>query len=95
MAARMSSRLAAGARDGLGAVLIGLVRSYQWTLSPILGTRCRFDPTCSHYAVVAIRRFGPLRGGRLTLRRLARCHPWGGSGYDPVPEELGKDSPAS
>jgi uncharacterized protein len=95
MAPRVISRLAVAARDGLAAVLIGLVRVYQWTLSPILGARCRFDPTCSHYAILAIRRFGPLRGGRLALRRLARCHPWGTSGYDPVPEDLGKDSPAN
>jgi len=94
MAARVTSRVAAGARDALAALLIGLVRVYQWTLSPITGARCRFDPTCSHYAVIAIRRFGPWRGGRLTLRRLVRCHPWGASGYDPVPEDLGKDSPA-
>lgn len=95
MAARMSGRLAARARSGFGAVLIGLVRLYQWTLSPLLGPCCRFDPSCSEYAVAAIRRFGPLRGGRLMLRRLSQCHPWGASGYDPVPEDLGKDSPAS
>jgi putative membrane protein insertion efficiency factor len=90
----MIDRLAGSMRDGLAAVLIGLVRAYQWTLSPVLGPRCRFDPTCSEYAVVALRRFGPLRGGRLMLRRVSRCHPWGASGYDPVPENLGKDSPA-
>lgn len=76
-------------------VMIGAVRLYQWTLSPLLGPRCRFDPSCSHYACAAIRRFGPLRGGWLSLRRFSRCHPWGATGYDPVPETLGKDSPAS
>jgi putative membrane protein insertion efficiency factor len=94
MAARMMNRLAASARDGFAAVLIGIVRLYRWTISPWLGPRCRFEPTCSNYAIAAIRRHGPWRGGWLALRRLARCHPWGASGYDPVPEELGKDSPA-
>ena len=46
---------------------------------------CRFTPTCSQYAVEALRKYGPVKGGWLTLKRLARCHPWGGSGYDPVP----------
>jgi hypothetical protein len=67
--------------------LIGLVRLYQWALSSWLPPRCRFQPTCSEYAVAAIRRFGPVRGGWLALKRILRCHPWGASGYDPVPEE--------
>ena len=91
MASHLIGRLAAGLRNGFSAVLIGVVRCYQWGISPWLGPRCRFDPTCSEYAVGAIRRFGPIRGGMLTLRRLSRCHPWGSSGYDPVPEDLGKD----
>lgn len=65
--------------------LKGLVRFYQLTLSPWLGWRCRFQPTCSEYAREALDRHGAFRGGWLALRRLARCHPWGGSGYDPVP----------
>ena len=64
---------------------IGLVRLYQIALSPLLGGRCRFAPSCSHYATEAFERHGAVRGGWLTLRRLARCHPWGGSGDDPVP----------
>ena len=68
------------------ATLRGLIRFYQWTLSPWLGANCRFDPTCSRYAELAITRFGAWRGGYLALRRLLRCHPWGGQGYDPVPE---------
>lgn len=60
---------------------------YRLFLSPFLGRQCRFLPTCSHYAEEALLRHGPLRGGWLALRRLARCHPWGGSGYDPVPDE--------
>ena len=58
---------------------------YQWLLSPLLPPACRFRPTCSAYAAEAILIHGVWRGGWLTLRRLARCHPWGGSGYDPVP----------
>ena len=60
---------------------------WTWRLigSPIAGPICRFQPSCSHYALDAIDRFGPIDGAWLTLKRLARCHPWGGSGYDPVP----------
>ncbi|MDD6181043.1 MAG: membrane protein insertion efficiency factor YidD [Desulfovibrionaceae bacterium] len=61
------------------------VRIYQYCISPLLPPSCRFIPTCSAYAVEAVMVHGVLRGGWLTLRRLARCHPWGGSGYDPVP----------
>jgi len=63
-----------------------VIRAYQLTISPWLGANCRFDPTCSCYADTAIARFGPWHGGYLALRRLLRCHPWGGQGYDPVPE---------
>lgn len=66
-------------------LLIALVRFYQYVISPLIGPRCRFQPTCSQYAVEALQRHGALRGGWLTLRRLGRCHPWGDSGYDPVP----------
>ena len=64
---------------------IVLVRFYQLFISPVLPPACRFYPTCSAYALEAIMTHGVLRGGWLALRRLARCHPWGGSGYDPVP----------
>lgn len=63
------------------------VRLYQWGVSPILPPACRYLPTCSAYAIEAVEIHGPLRGLWLTLRRLARCHPWGGAGYDPVPLE--------
>lgn len=66
-------------------LLIALVRFYQYVISPLIGPRCRFQPTCSQYAVEALQRHGALRGGWLTLRRLGRCHPCGDSGYDPVP----------
>ena len=65
--------------------LLGLIRAYQWTIGPALPRSCRFEPSCSRYAYTAIDRYGPLRGSWLTLTRLARCQPWGGSGYDPVP----------
>ncbi len=65
--------------------LIGVIRLYQRLLSPYLPPSCRYVPTCSEYAVEAIRRYGVWRGGWMALRRLSRCHPWGGSGYDPVP----------
>jgi uncharacterized protein len=62
-----------------------LIRLYQWTVSPLLGPRCRFYPSCSHYALEALLRFGVLEGGWLAVKRLARCHPWHPGGFDPVP----------
>jgi uncharacterized protein len=62
------------------------VRAYQLLVSPLLPPACRFLPSCSEYTAEAIARHGALWGLALALRRLARCHPWGGSGYDPVPE---------
>lgn len=73
-------------RAGMGArICIVLVKGYQVALSPLLGGRCRFAPSCSHYSIEAFQRHGALRGLWLTLRRVGRCHPWGGSGDDPVP----------
>jgi putative membrane protein insertion efficiency factor len=68
-------------------VLIFLIRCYQRALSPLLGPRCRFYPSCSHYAVEAITRFGPAKGGALALHRLCRCHPLNPGGVDPVPDK--------
>lgn len=65
--------------------MLGAIRGYQLVLSPWLGQRCRYTPTCSEYTAQAVERHGPLGGGWLGVRRLCRCHPWGGSGYDPVP----------
>jgi hypothetical protein len=62
-----------------------LIRFYKVCISPYLGNHCRYTPTCSQYAYEAISKYGILKGGWLALRRLLRCHPWGGSGYDPVP----------
>lgn len=67
------------------AMLRGLIRAYQLFLSPLVGPTCRYLPSCSDYAAEAIQRHGALAGSWLALRRLLRCHPWGGSGYDPVP----------
>ncbi len=62
-----------------------IIRLYQWCLSPWLGTCCRFEPSCSHYALEALAQHGTIKGGLLTMRRLLRCHPLGRHGYDPVP----------
>jgi len=73
------------------AVLIALIRCYQWFVSPLLGNHCRFYPSCSEYAREAIERHGVLRGVWLAIRRVARCHPWHPGGVDPVPEPPPKD----
>jgi len=65
--------------------LIAAIRVYQAAFSPLLAPACRFEPSCSTYAVEAIARRGVIRGSWLALRRIGRCHPWGGFGYDPVP----------
>lgn len=69
----------------LGELLILPVRFYRMAISPLTPPSCRFTPTCSQYAIEAIRKHGPFKGLYLAVRRLLRCHPWGGSGYDPVP----------
>lgn len=66
-------------------ILIALIRFYQAAISPLTPPSCRFVPTCSQYGIEAIQKYGALKGGWLTLKRLSRCHPWGGSGFDPVP----------
>lgn len=65
--------------------LRAVITIYRYVLSPVLGANCRYAPSCSAYAQEAITVHGPLRGGWLALKRMARCHPWGGAGYDPVP----------
>jgi len=67
--------------------LLGLIRGYQLLISPMFPPSCRYFPTCSDYARQAVALHGPLKGGWLGLRRILRCHPWGGLGYDPVPEQ--------
>ncbi|HET9113401.1 MAG TPA: membrane protein insertion efficiency factor YidD [Burkholderiales bacterium] len=66
-------------------ILISIVRIYQYTLSPLIGPRCRFTPTCSQYAIEAISKYGGIKGSRLAVRRLLCCHPRSSGGYDPVP----------
>lgn len=69
----------------LSHILILPIRFYQACISPMFPPVCRFTPTCSQYAIEAIAKHGPLKGLWLAIRRILRCHPWGGSGYDPVP----------
>jgi len=69
----------------ISALLRGLIRCYQLLVAPVLGVNCRYLPSCSDYAKEAILLHGPARGTWLALGRLGRCHPWGGSGHDPVP----------
>lgn len=69
----------------LGKLFILVIRFYQGAISPYLPASCRFTPTCSVYGIEAVKKYGPFRGGWLTIKRLIRCHPWGGKGYDPVP----------
>ncbi|MEM8682775.1 MAG: membrane protein insertion efficiency factor YidD [Pseudomonadota bacterium] len=77
--------MASAASRWLAKPFIGLVRLYRVALSPWLGSNCRFQPTCSQYAIEALQRHGVFRGGWLAMKRIGRCHPWGGCGYDPVP----------
>ena len=65
--------------------LVVLVKFYQNSISPFTPPSCRYTPTCSEYALQALRKYGPFKGGWLALKRILRCHPWGGHGYDPVP----------
>jgi putative membrane protein insertion efficiency factor len=78
------------ARKALVAVLIGFVKLYRLAISPWLGSRCRFIPPCSEYMTEAIENHGAVRGSIMGLSRITRCHPWGGSGHDPVPDIPGK-----
>lgn len=77
-------------RNLLNTLLIALVKFYQFGISPMFPAACRYTPTCSHYAVEALQKHGPWRGSILAVKRIASCHPWGGSGYDPVPEKEAK-----
>jgi putative membrane protein insertion efficiency factor len=70
----------AAATDGMGPAT-----AYQWTLRPVIGANCRFEPSCSHYALDALARHGAARGGLLAVRRMLRCNPWNPGGFDPVP----------
>ena len=76
---RMVERLAGG-------LMRGLILGWRYGISPVIGPRCRFHPSCSDYGLQALTQHGPWRGGALTLRRVCRCHPWNAGGFDPVPE---------
>ena len=80
-----AKKRSAAARFAIWLILLP-IKFYRYVISPILGPRCRFAPTCSEYAVEAITKHGPIKGGMLAVRRILRCHPWGGHGYDPVPD---------
>jgi len=69
----------------VGSIFILLIKIYQYFISPLTGASCRYTPTCSQYGVEAIKKHGAFKGGWLTLKRIASCHPWGGHGHDPVP----------
>jgi hypothetical protein len=62
-----------------------LIKIYQWVISPLLGPKCRFTPTCSTYSIQAFKKYGLFKGFWLSIKRISRCHPWGGHGYDPLP----------
>jgi uncharacterized protein len=66
-------------------LFLAIIRVYQLLVSPLLGANCRFTPTCSQYGVEAIKKYGPIKGGWLTLKRIGSCHPWGKHGHNPVP----------
>ncbi len=72
-------------------LFLKLIRFYQLFISPLLGSNCRFMPTCSAYATQSLKTYGLLKGGYLSFKRIIRCHPWGGSGYDPLPEREKKE----
>lgn len=69
----------------LSFLLVIPIKLYQILISPILGPNCRYHPTCSQYSIEAINKYGPFKGTWLAIKRISRCHPWGGSGHDPVP----------
>lgn len=69
----------------LAVPFILLIKVYQLFISPLFPSSCRYTPTCSHYTVEALKKYGVIKGSWLGIKRISRCHPWGGSGYDPVP----------
>ncbi len=72
-------------RQLLNLPFILLIKFYQYVLSPAIGPKCRYTPTCSNYALEAFRKYGPIKGLWLAIKRISSCHPWGGHGHDPVP----------
>lgn len=74
-----------GIKSAIGFFFLILIKAYQLLISPLFPGSCRYTPTCSQYGIEAIKKYGPFKGGWLTLKRIGRCHPWGGHGHDPVP----------
>ena len=68
-----------------------VIKLYQWFISPILKTNCRYLPTCSEYAVLSLKEYGIIKGLYLALKRISSCHPYGGKGYDPVPKKIRRE----
>lgn len=77
--------LTKNAKEILASPFIFLIKLYQWIISPLLGPSCRYTPTCSQYGIEALKKYGPLKGLWLTVKRVVSCNPWGGHGHDPVP----------
>lgn len=84
----MLNKILQGIRKAASWPFVMLIRFYQVCISPLKPASCRFSPTCSQYGLQAFRKHGPIKGLILTTWRILRCNPWGGSGYDPVPEEF-------
>ncbi|MCQ2203626.1 MAG: membrane protein insertion efficiency factor YidD [Bacteroidales bacterium] len=78
-------RLPKAIRDAILWIMVGMIRIYQKYISPLTPPACRYTPTCSQYTLEALKKYGPLKGLWLGIKRICRCHPWGGHGYDPVP----------
>ncbi|MCL4638010.1 MULTISPECIES: membrane protein insertion efficiency factor YidD [Olivibacter] len=74
-----------GIKSIIGFIFLMLIKAYRLFISPLFPGTCRYTPTCSQYGIDAIKKHGPFKGGWLTLKRIGRCHPWGGHGHDPVP----------
>lgn len=91
----MSDKPQATGKSPLAWFFYGLVRFYQLFISPFLAPRCRYQPTCSQYAIEALQLHGGIKGGWLAAKRIAKCHPWGGFGYDPVPQSSNESADAA
>jgi uncharacterized protein len=89
---KLSAKIALRQKSVVKALLIALLRAYQLLISPLFPPCCRYSPSCSRYAMEAVGTHGAIKGSWLILKRLLRCHPWGGYGFDPVPEAASKHS---
>ncbi len=85
MAMKLLSKLLEYIKAAVVFILIIPIKIYQLTISPLLGASCRYTPTCSTYSIQALKKYGPIKGTYLAIKRIMRCNPWGGHGHDPVP----------